>query len=129
MNLIEIEDELLRDDVLDRWPERYIVIAGKRSEGGVGARALGDEVLRAGFGSRGILWNGGLDALNGEPVGCRKRESMSETFLGREKDNYNKDEVQTCESSIARYLGQGRIDQLLEIHLLILNVKQRLSWS
>lgn len=76
-DLVKVEDELLRDDVLNMGPEGDVIVSGKCSESWVGARALGDELLRAGLGGRGVLGDVGLDAFDGEPVSCRgKPESV-----------------------------------------------------
>lgn len=45
--------------------EGDIVVSGKCGERRVCAGALGDELLRAGLGGRGILWDGGLNAFYG----------------------------------------------------------------
>ena len=47
LDLFEIEDEFLRNNVLDGGSERDGVVAGESGQGGVGTRALGDEFLRS----------------------------------------------------------------------------------
>ena len=36
-------------------------------------------------------------------------------------------DLHTCKVHIARHLGQGRVDELLELHLLVLDVEERLA--
>lgn len=70
MDLVEVENKLFRDDVLNMRSEGDIVVACERGKRRVGAGALGNELLRAGFGGGRVLGNAGLDAFDSEPVGC-----------------------------------------------------------
>lgn len=75
LNLIEVQHELLRDDVLNMRSEGDIIVACEGGEGRVCAGSLGDELLRASFGGGRILRDTWLDAFYGKPVGCLQEEA------------------------------------------------------
>lgn len=68
LDLLEVQDQLFTDDVLDGWL-RGAVVSGEGRESGIGAGTLGEEVLGSGLGAGGVLGDGRLDTLNGEPMG------------------------------------------------------------
>lgn len=71
LDFIEVEDEFLADDVLDRGAEGDVVVAGQGGHGGVGAGTLGQQVFGGGLACGGVLGDGGLDAVDCEPVGWK----------------------------------------------------------
>lgn len=68
LNLIKVQNELLADNVLDRWVRRRTFVARQSRERWVCACALGEQVLRPRLGRGGVLGDGGLDAFDGEPM-------------------------------------------------------------
>jgi hypothetical protein len=69
LDLVKVENEFFRDDVLDGRSERDIVVACQGGEGRVRAWALGEQLFGGCLGRGRVLGNGGLDAFYCEPVG------------------------------------------------------------
>lgn len=57
--------------------EGDVVVSGKSGESGIGAGALGDQLLRPRLGGRGVLGDVGLDTFNSEPVCYFRNRSKS----------------------------------------------------
>lgn len=70
LDLVEVQDQLFADYMLDRGPERDVVVARERCQGRVRARPLGQEVFGRSLSSGWVLGDGRLDTLDGKPMSC-----------------------------------------------------------
>ena len=116
-DLLEVELEFFGEDMLDLGFDSDIVVAANGREVGICARAFGDEVLVPGVGGGGVLGNGGLDALDRQPVCC-----MTVSLLA-----WKKEVGRTSQRHLTRNFREWRVDELLKIDFLVFNVEERLS--
>lgn len=67
-HLLKVQLQLLGQHVLDERFDGHVAVAAHGGEGRVRVRSLGHEFEVARVGGCRVLWNGWLDAFDGEPV-------------------------------------------------------------
>lgn len=128
---VEVELQLLGEDVLDEGLHGDVVGGGGRRGGG----ALGGGLREAGsLGLGGVLGDGGLHALDREPVSCggnmsamnMRGEGGPPRRPGAAASPLLLTRGPTSKRHLARHLRQRRVDQLLEVDLVVLHVEDGL---